>query len=325
MAPFGAPAPSGAAEGAGRGAGHRGTARQRSRASLRPLWWSMPIVVLATAASILLLGLHFWALAANHAWAQGNLDAAQSDYDAQVSVTAHGPERWVARYNSGTTMLARGDIDAGVSQLRRALETVPNATEVSEGHVEAYSYECRVRMNLAFGIEAQGDQSVTDDQWSEAADHYDESASVLEPCDTSSDGQSQSGQSGDQQSGSGSSSGGDGSDPGQQAGSARDRVEQKSQDARDRAQGGDSSAEESEQGSGGSSGSDASPSPSPTPSESEAGQASPSPSATSDPFSGETDQERQRREELEKKLERWQNDQDGGSDQNRSGLPDGGW
>lgn len=313
----------------------------------------MPLVVVVVAVAVFLIGMHVWSWAAGRAYADGRLDAAGGDFRTQVSLTTHGPETWVANYNLGTTLLAQGEVDPGVEYLEVAMSGVPRATEVAPGRIESYSDECRVRMNLALGIEAQGDVRATAEDWSAAADLYQESSALLAPCQPSQQqpqsGQAQSGQqqpqsgepqsgqqqpqSGEPQSGQQPQSGQDGddadwSDPAQDAGSAKDRVDQKEQDARDRAEGRTPSTQQSPSPApSGQGDASAEPSPEPTPGASGGqGSASPSPSPTqSDPFGDETEQQRQRREELERRLNQSQQQQDENYDRNRTGAPAGGW
>ena len=369
LLPFGAPtagestsqgtSPSssgGTRTGAG-GRGRRGpTERRRSRATLRRLWWSLPVVVVVLVVAAVLIGLHMWSYSAGRSYADGRFTAARDGFEGQMSVTAPvGPERWVADYNLGTTLLAQGYLDVGVQYLQRAMERVPRAHEVAPGLIESYSYECRVRTNLALGLEGQGDTQMSAQAWANAETLYQQSSGLLAPCQSSSSqqqsgqggqsGEPQSGQSGgsgqsgdsEDQSGGQSSGGGDQGDPGRQAESAKDRVDEKAQEARDRAEGREPSPSPSSSGSqGGSEGGESSPSPQPSGSDDgsqNGGSPSPSPSGgtgsgseeSSDPFQGETEEERQRREELEEKLGSSRDDQDSQYDENRPGSPNGGW
>ncbi|MGO3796178.1 MAG: hypothetical protein ACTJGR_03535 [Pauljensenia sp.] len=414
LVPFGAPVadasggegdapPAGPASGSGSSSGGRGR-RRRARSALRPLWWSMPVVIVLALVATFLTGLHVWSAASARAYQDTGYDRARSGFEGQLTWTRSGPEAWVADYNLGSTLLVQGYLDVGVAHLERAMETVPRATEVAPGYIESYSYECRVRTNLALGLEGQGDAQAADLQWAGAADLYERSSDLLSPCRSIDTSQSQSGdpQSGDPQSGAGggqsgepqsgqegggqsgepqSGAGGSGEpsadpstepsegeggsgepsadpstepsggssgepssdpsgqtgageqgDPGEEAESAKDRLDGKARDARDRAEGrspspqpsGDPSSEPSEAPTGEpTSGS----SPEPTPSGDSSGDPTPTPSAspTPDPFGNETDQQRERRQELQRQLERSNSDQGNTYDQNRSGSPNGGW
>lgn len=440
LVPFGAPpaAPTGGGGEAplgetsvSSGEGGRGR-RRRARSALRPLWWSMPVVIVLALASTFLVGLHVWSWAGVRAYQDDGFDRARSGFEGQLGWTRSGPEAWVADYNLGSTLLVQGYLDVGVAHLERAMEKVPRATEVAPGYIEAYSYECRVRTNLALGLEGQGDVQAGDLQWAQAADLYERSADLLSPCRSFDSSQAQSGaQSGDPQSGqggggqsgdgdggqsggtqsgdgsggqsgasgegsggqgggsqSGGGAGGSGSeagesggqegdeggtdgapspgpspsggqpsgqpssqpsaqpssqpsgqtggqqtDPGEEAEDARDRVEGKARDARERADGRAPSTPSTDPsappspgpGAGGepTPGSEGSPSPSQGPSGEDG--TTPGSSPTPDPFGNETDQERERREELERRLENSRNDQDRNFDKNRPGTPNGGW
>lgn len=436
LVPFGAPpaaptggggeAPPGEAS-TSSGEGGRGR-RRRARSALRPLWWSMPVVIVLALASTFLVGLHVWSWAGVRAYQDDGFDRARSGFEGQLGWTRSGPEAWVADYNLGSTLLVQGYLDVGVAHLERAMEKVPRATEVAPGYIEAYSYECRVRTNLALGLEGQGDVQAGDLQWAQAADLYERSADLLSPCRSFDSSQAQSGaQSGDPQSGqggggqsgdgdggqsggtqsgdgsggqsgdsgdgsggqgggsqSGGGAGGSGSeagesggqegdeggtdgapspgpspsggqpssqpsaqpssqpsgqtggqqtDPGEEAEDARDRLEGKARDARERADGRAPSTPSTDPsgppspgpGAGGepTPGSEGSPSPSQGPSGEDG--TTPGSSPTPDPFGNETDQERERREELERRLENSRNDQDRTFDKNRPGTPNGGW
>ncbi|MFC7579683.1 hypothetical protein ACFQ23_05550 [Schaalia naturae] len=338
LLPFGAPASVPGAQGessassSGSREGGRGRIvrpRRRSRAALRPLWWSLPVIVLMLAAAVFLIGLHLWSYQSGRAYQDDRFSAAREGYQGQMAATAHGPERWVADYNLGTTLLAQGWLDTGVDYLQRAMERVPRATEVAEGYLEAYSYECRVRTNLALGLEAQGDVQTTAREWSQAVELYERSSDLLGPCQAEGSGQQsggsggQSGQSGEgQQSGQSGQSGDAQTDPGEQAGSAKDRVDGKAQDARDRAEGREPSPSPSDGSGGSGSGPDEADAPG------SPGSSSPEPSpgaSTPDPFAGETEAERERREQLEDRLRGSDSDQEDDYDQNRPGLSNGGW
>lgn len=442
LVPFGAPPadasggegdtpPAGPGRGGAATPGGRGR-RRRARSALRPLWWSMPVVVVLALAATFLTGLHVWSAASVRAYQDTGYDRARTGFEGQLTWTRSGPEAWVADYNLGSTLLVQGYLDVGVAHLERAMETVPRATEVAPGYIESYSYECRVRTNLALGLEGQGDAQAADLEWAGAADLYERSSELLSPCRSIDTSQPQSGdpqsgdpqsgadgggQSGDPQSGSdggedgepqsgpdgggqgepqsgadggedgepqsgqdggaspepsgseGGSSGGDSSgepsadpsaepgegssgepsadpsgqagtgqqgDPGEEAENAKDRLDGKARDARERAEGrspspqpsGDPSPEPSTAPSGEpTSGSSPQPTPGGDPTGSPSGNPTPTPSAspTPDPFGNETDQQRRRRQELERQLEQSRNDQGNSYDQNRSGLPNGGW
>jgi Ca-activated chloride channel family protein len=278
------------------------------------------------AAAVFLIGLHLWSYQSGRAYQDDRFSAAREGYQGQMAATAHGPERWVADYNLGTTLLAQGWLDTGVDYLQRAMERVPRATEVAEGYLEAYSYECRVRTNLALGLEAQGDVQTTAREWSQAVELYERSSDLLGPCQAEGSGQQSGGSGGQsgggQQSGQSGQSGDAQTDPGEQAGSAKDRVDRKAQDARDRAEGREPSPSPSD----GSGGSGSGPDEADAPGSPGSSSPEPSPSAsTPDPFAGETEAERERREQLEDRLRGSDSDQEDDYDQNRPGLSNGGW
>lgn len=293
--------------------------RRRDRRALRPLWFSLPVVVLALVVAVYMLGMYLWSWSAGRSYQEGDLQEARESYLAQIPWGELGTEGWVAEYNAGTTLLAQGDLDAGVAHLRAAYADVPRATEVAPGRIETYSHECRVRMNLALGLEWQGDASMDAGERVEAEDLYASALETVTPCQSAE--QSQSGD--DEQSGEDSQSGGEeGTDPGEEADRTHDRIEDKQRDAEEDA--GDPST-------GASPSPTPSSSPEPDPSGTEGSDdSSPSPSASASPsastgFEGETPEERQRREELERRQQEQQDSQDDQYDRDRSGNSGGGW
>ena len=83
----------------------------------------------------------------------------------------------------------------GVEQLRTAWDRVPKARQVEDGRIETYSYECTVRMNLALGLEKQGDAAMASDR-AQAAALYKEMGEVVSPCQSTSSTQNQQNQQG---------------------------------------------------------------------------------------------------------------------------------
>ena len=234
LVPFGAPeADTGGSSPKAKAAHGPAAKPRRSRKALRPLLWSLPFVLIGLAASTYLIGLTLWSRASLGHWTDSDYASAQAGYEGQKTLTKSGVEPWVANYNLGTTMLREGDTDGGIGLLRTAKEQVPTATEVEPGRIETYSYECQVRINLALGIEIQGDAKAASADWSGAATAYSEAKDIISPCQSPSSSQDQSGdgegqsdqQSGgqgggggqsDQQSG-GQGGGGGQQDPGEQA------------------------------------------------------------------------------------------------------------
>ena len=131
---------------------------QRSPRALRPLWYSIPILVIALVIAGYLIGLTLWSQSSLNQWKAGDYESAQAGYEGQRTWTGIGIEAWVAHYNLGTTLVRQDRVDEGVEELRAAFELVPKAREVQPGRLEPFSYECRVRVNLAIGLEIQGDK-----------------------------------------------------------------------------------------------------------------------------------------------------------------------
>lgn len=296
---------------------------QRNPRALRPLWYSIPILVIVLSVAAYLIGLSLWSRSCLSHWKAQEYDIAQTGYEGQMAWTKIGIERWVAHYNRGTTLVRQGQTDEGVTDLRTAFDLVPKATEVKPGRLEPFSYECRVRVNLAIGIEIQGDVQAAAGAYANAATIYQEAEETVAPCQTASnssqnqsDDQNQSdnkdqssnqnqsgkqGQSGDQQ-----QSGNQSDNPADQN---KERVEDKKQKAEEQSQEqGDQQQDQQDKGS-----KDQQTNPSPS--------QSPSPN----PYEGETPEEKQRREELQHKNDQRNKDQRDKKDDRRSGNPNGAW
>ena len=299
---------------------------QRNPRALRPLWYSIPILVIVLSVAAYLIGLSLWSRSSLSHWKAQEYDIAQTGYEGQMAWTKIGIERWVAHYNRGTTLVRQGQTDEGVTDLRTAFDLVPKATEVKPGRLEPFSYECRVRVNLAIGIEIQGDVQAAAGAYANAATIYQEAEETVAPCQTASnssqnqsDDQNQSdnkdqssnqnqsgkqGQSGDQQ-----ESGNQSDNPADQN---KERVEDKKQKAEEQSEGEDGSdgEDKSEQDQAGQE-SEANPSPSPSP--------------TEDPYEGESAEQKQRREGLQQQNDQRNKDQRDKKDDRRSGNPNGAW
>ena len=300
---------------------------QRNTRALRPLWYSIPILVIVLAVAAYLIGLSLWSRSSLSHWKAQEYDVAQTGYEGQMTWTKIGIERWVAHYNRGTTLVRQGQTDEGVTELRTAFDLVPKATEVKPGRLEPFSYECRVRVNLAIGIEIQGDVQAAAGAYANAATIYQEAEETVAPCQTASnssqnqsDDQNQSdnkdqssnqnqsgkqGQSGDQQ-----QSGNQSDNPADQN---KERVEDKKQKAEEQSQeqGDQQQDQQQDQQDKGSKDQQTNPSPSPSPSP--------------NPYEGETPEEKQRREELQHKNDQRNKDQRDKKDDRRSGNPNGAW
>ena len=300
---------------------------QRNPRALRPLWYSIPILVIVLSVAAYLIGLSLWSRSSLSHWKAQEYDIAQTGYEGQMAWTKIGIERWVAHYNRGTTLVRQGQTDEGVTDLRTAFDLVPKATEVKPGRLEPFSYECRVRVNLAIGIEIQGDVQAAAGAYANAATIYQEAEETVAPCQTASnssqnqsDDQNQSdnkdqssnqNQSGKQgQSGNQQQSGNQSDNPADQN---KERVEDKKQKAEEQSQeqGDQQQDQQQDQQDKGSKDQQTNPSPSPSPSP--------------NPYEGETPEEKQRREELQHKNDQRNKDQRDKKDDRRSGNPNGAW
>ena len=300
---------------------------ERNPRALRPLWYSIPVLVIVLTVAAYLIGLSLWSRSSLSHWKAQEYDVALTGYEGQMTWTKIGIERWVAHYNRGTTLVRQGQTDEGVTELRTAFDLVPKATEVKPGRLEPFSYECRVRVNLAIGIEIQGDVQAAAGAYANAATIYQEAEETVAPCQTASDSsqnqsddqnqsdnkdqssnQNQSGkqgQSGDQQ-----QSGNQSDNPADQN---KERVEDKKQKAEEQSQeqGDQQQDQQQDQQDKGSKDQQTNPSPSPSP--------------TQNPYEGETPEEKQRREELQHKNDQRNKDQRDKKDDRRSGNPNGAW
>ena len=191
---------------------------RRNGKLLRPLWWSLPIVVVALAVGIYMTALPLWAWNTGRSARAGNNEGALNSYSRQIYWGDLGPASWVAHYNAGTQHVKLDHPDEAVAELRIAWDRVPKAKQIEDGRIETYSYECTVRMNLALALEKQGDAAMSTDR-ARAAEIYKEMGEVVAPCQSAASTQNQQNQ--NQQGGGG----------GADADKAPDRAQQKQQHA----------------------------------------------------------------------------------------------
>lgn len=191
---------------------------RRNGKLLRPLWWSLPIVVVALAVGIYMTVLPLWAWNTGRSARAGNNEGALKSYSRQIYWGDLGPASWVAHYNAGTQHVKLDHPDEAVAELRIAWDRVPKAKQIEDGRIETYSYECTVRMNLALALEKQGDAAMSADR-ARAAEIYKEMGEVVAPCQSAASTQNQQNQ--NQQGGGG----------GADADKAHDRAQQKQQQA----------------------------------------------------------------------------------------------
>ena len=191
---------------------------RRTGKLLRPLWWSLPIVVVALAVGIYMTALPLWAWNTGRSARAGNNEGALNSYSRQIYWGDLGPASWVAHYNAGTQHVKLDHPDEAVAELRIAWDRVPKAKQIEDGRIETYSYECTVRMNLALALEKQGDAAMSTDR-ARAAEIYKEMGEVVAPCQSAASMQNQQNQ--NQQGGGG----------GADADKAHDRAQQKQQQA----------------------------------------------------------------------------------------------
>ena len=357
VVPFGAPeADKGGSSSKARAARDRAAKPRRSRKALRPLLWSLPFVLIGVAVSTYLIGLTLWSRASLGHWSDSDYTTAQAGYEGQKALTKSVVEPWVANYNLGTTMLREGDTDGGIGLLRTAKEQVPTASEVEPGRIETYSYECQVRINLALGIEIQGDAKAASDDWAGAFTAYSEAKGIVSPCqsrpsqqnqsggggqsDQQSGGQGGGGQSDQQNDGQGGGDGqqndgqggGDGQqDPGKQADDSTDRLGDKEQQAKDKQDQGDQGQDKQDQGDQGQDQGDQGNQGQDKQDQGSQGQGKDKQNKggknknEDDGYDNENSSDRQKRQDLQNKNRGNEKDRQDRSDSKRSGNPNGAW
>lgn len=280
--------------------------RQRSPLALRPLWYSIPFLVLALLVATYLIGLTLWSRSSLGHWKAQEYEAAKAGYEGQMGWTSVGIEQWVAHYNLGTTLLTEESVDEGVAELRTAFELVPKSIEVEPGRLESSSYECRVRANLGRGIEMQGDAKDAEGANLDAYNLYAEAEEMLSPCQTPANQLSSTGTD---------------TNP---ADRGKERTSDKKQKSDKKNKGEDPNGdpngdpnEDPNKGDDPSNNEDPESTPSPSP--------TPTPTPTEDPFSGENGDQKQRREDLIHQNDEHNRDQREQDDKGRSGNPNGAW
>ena len=112
---------------------------RRNGKLLRPLWWSLPIVVVALAVGIYMTALPLWAWNTGRSARAGNNEGALNSYSRQIYWGDLGPASWVAHYNAGTQHVKLDHPDEAVAELRIAWDRVPKAKQIEDGRIETYS------------------------------------------------------------------------------------------------------------------------------------------------------------------------------------------
>ena len=124
---------------------------QRSPRALRPLWYSIPILVIALAIAGYLIGLTLWSRSSLQHWNAHEYDVAQAGYEGQRTWTGIGIEAWVAHYNLGTTLVRQDHVDEGVAELRTSprpprfslVASNPSPTSVACASISASAWRSR--------------------------------------------------------------------------------------------------------------------------------------------------------------------------------------
>lgn len=279
----------------------RNARRPRNGKLLRPLWWSMPVVVLALAVGTYMVSLPLWAWATGRTARAGNHEAALTSYSRQIYWGDLGPASWVAHYNAGTEDLRLDHIDSGVEQLRTAWDRVPKARQVEDGRIETYSYECTVRMNLALGLEKQGDAAMASDR-AQAAALYKEMGEIVSPCQSTSSAQNQQNQQG-QGGGADADKAHDRAKQKQEQAEKSDNKDDKNKDDKNKDNKDDKNKEDKQDQNKDDQNKD------------KKDDKDQQTDKQKDPYDGETDEQRKKREEMQRRIEK--GDQDGRKEQDR--------
>lgn len=261
---------------------------RRNGKLLRPLWWSLPIVVVALAVGIYMTALPLWAWNTGRSARAGNNEGALNSYSRQIYWGDLGPASWVAHYNAGTQHVKLDHPDEAVAELRIAWDRVPKAKQIEDGRIETYSYECTVRMNLALALEKQGDAAMSTDR-ARAAEIYKEMGEVVAPCQSAASTQNQQNQ--NQQGGGG----------GADADKAHDRAQQKQQQAQNQ-ENQDKDKDKQNQD-----------------------KDKQNQDKSKDPYQGETKEQRAKREEMQKRQEQTDREERQNKDRKRGTGGTGAW
>ena len=282
--------------------------RVKDRRLLRVFWFTLPLMVIAFLTGVWLVGLTVWSHFEVGSAARGEWEDARSAYANQAALTRSFPEPWLGEYNMGTAALHLGEVDLGVRLLQDAFEGVPKAVPEEDGHIQPFSYECQVRMNLSAGLEMRGDAAAEAGDDEAAIEDSENALSWVKVCEVSSSGSDSDGEDEGEDSGEGQDEGeegGEGENQGQPepletgnpGGEASDRLEEKI-DALEGDEG-----EDEEQ--------DTEPSEGPEPAQ--------------DPFEGETDEQREKREDLQQKNRDQEERQREKEESNSRNPGSGGW
>lgn len=263
---------------------------RRNGKLLRPLWWSLPIVVVALAVGIYMTALPLWAWNTGRSARAGNNEGALNSYSRQIYWGDLGPASWVAHYNAGTQHVKLDHPDEAVAELRIAWDRVPKAKQIEDGRIETYSYECTVRMNLALALEKQGDAAMSTDR-ARAAEIYKEMGEVVAPCQSAASTQNQQNQ--NQQGGGG----------GADADKAHDRAQQKQQQAQNQ-ENQDKDKDKDKQNQD---------------------KDKQNQDKSKDPYQGETKEQRAKREEMQKRQEQTDREERQNKDRKRGTGGTGAW
>lgn len=175
----------------------RRTKTGRKRSLLWAWWISLPLALALALVGCTLLGLQISALTAARDYRdQDQIVRARQLYAREVQWQWR-PVQWVGQYNLGTVYLRQNEPKRAVDWLEKALVGVPKAVTTNET-MQAYSYECQVRVNLALAWEAMGD-GIEKDQGADPAQNeerqnqmYQRALGLIEPCATPPHSQDQS-------------------------------------------------------------------------------------------------------------------------------------
>lgn len=78
---------------------------QRSPRALRPLWYSVPILITVLSVIAYLISPSLWSCSSLSHWKMQEHNITQMSYEGRTAWTKIGAERWIAYYNRGTTLV----------------------------------------------------------------------------------------------------------------------------------------------------------------------------------------------------------------------------
>ena len=161
--------------------------RARSRKILLALKISLPFIGILFLLGALLLLLQLFSWNGSKAYEAEEYDKAGASYKTQAKLAFPAP--WVAEYNTATALVAKGSIEESLGWFDEAIAHVPKASPDEEGMIQAFTYECTVRMNASAAYEMLGDREKDAAETDSADAFYVKAQEWVQPCLPPSNGQ----------------------------------------------------------------------------------------------------------------------------------------